>query len=158
MATNKEINEELLYELSHKDKIRFALFCANQTREFWYGSNVYENTYKLIELWLEGKAAVQECLDAGNACYDECNMHSNARTLTNDFIYAGRALLYAAQAIHETYYVDTQIKLVSSNAVIALFSGFKHIGDVDKAKQDQLNYYNELRYLDDIFEKIALNG
>jgi hypothetical protein len=158
MATNKEINEELLCELSHKDQIRFALFCANQTREFWYGSNVYENTYKLIELWLEGKATVQECLDAGNACYDECNLYGN-KTLTNDFIYAGRALLYAAQAVHETYYIDTHIRLVSSNAIMAFTFGQNYYyADTNKVEQDQLNYYNELRYMDENFEKIILKG
>jgi hypothetical protein len=155
MATNKEINEKLLCELSHKDQIRFALFCANQTREFWYDSKIYENTYKLIELWLEGKATVQECLDAGNACYNECNLYGN-RTLTGDFIYAGRALLYAAQAVEETYYIDTHIKLVSSNAVMAFSFGFKHTADTNKAEQDQLDYYNELRYINENFEKIVL--
>jgi hypothetical protein len=157
MATNREITEELLNELSHKDQVRFALFCANQTREFWYDSHVYENTYRLIELWLEGKATIKECINASNACYEECYSYSNCnKTLTNDFIYAGRALLYAAQSVNETHYTNTHIKLVSGNTIIAFSFSFKHIADTYKAEQDQLNYYNELRYMDENFERIVL--
>jgi hypothetical protein len=156
MATNKQITEELISKLSHKDQVRFALFCANQTREFWYGSHVYENTYKLIELWLEDKATIEECINASSACYEECNSHYKPQTLTNAFIYAGRALLYAAQAVNETHFTDTHIKLVSSNAIMAFSFGFKHYADTNKVEQDQLNYYNELRYIDENFEKIVL--
>jgi hypothetical protein len=159
MATNKQITEELISKLSHKDQVRFALFCANQTREFWYGSNVYETTCKLVELWLEGKATIKECINASNACYGECNSYSNGnKTLTNDFVYAGRAILYAAQSVNETHYTNTHVELVSTNTIMAFSFGFKHTADTYKAEQDQLNYYNELRYIDENFEKIVLKG
>jgi hypothetical protein len=157
MKKNKELTEEKLSELSHKDQVRFALFCANQTRDFWYGSKIYENTYKLIELWLEGKATAEQCGDASSACYDECNSFSNSnKTLTNDFVYAGRTLLYAANIVRETWHTIPQMKLVSNNAIMALALAWRDYADTAKAEQDQLNYYNELRYIDENFEKLVL--
>ena len=47
--------------LSHKDQVRFALFCSYQVKYKWKDIPSCVEAIRVTELWLEGKATAQEC-------------------------------------------------------------------------------------------------
>jgi hypothetical protein len=152
------ITEEKLQELSNKDQIRFALFCANQVIGVWSCEPDFVNAIKLVELWLEDKATVEECADAAR--------------ITNNII--NRLLDKRDKGFHVSdYYLNS---LLAADYTIYATSNFENLGIILRASRScanaayyasnaspilikyQIDYYNELRFVDENFERIVLEG
>jgi hypothetical protein len=145
MLTSHQIRQ-----LSNKDQIRLALFCANQVRSKWGYLRELVRAFETIELWLEDKATYEECQtdimiaaqfwDQGRA--DEVNpapYHAINSVLAGENTTSGYVIFAAASA---TKSVDTRFGYEERNVMV----------------QQQIDYYNELRYIDENFERIVLEG
>ena len=55
--------------LSHKDQVRFAIFCVKQVEGQWKAIPACVKATATVELWLEGKATAEECRSAADAAY-----------------------------------------------------------------------------------------
>jgi hypothetical protein len=130
------IPSRLFSKLSHKDQVRFALFCDYQLKSKWSRSIKVKKAIKLVELWLEDKATTEDCqafLDS------ERNM---------------RQYPYSIPTIAR-YHVSAEYAAGASDYVLAAFVYDYKQKDIMRAQRE---YLNELLYVDDIFEKIVLNG
>jgi hypothetical protein len=145
MLTSHEIRQ-----LSNKDQIRLALFCANQVRSNWGYLRQLVAAFETIELWLEDKATYEECqtnimiaaqfwdqgrADEVNAApYHAINSVLTGENTTPDYV------IFAATATVKS--ADTRFSYEERNAIV----------------QQQIDYYTQLRYVDEILEKIILKG
>jgi hypothetical protein len=132
----KVIEQKDLKVLSHKDLVRFALFCAYQVKITWENIPKCMEAIRLTELWLEGKAAAKECRDAA---IPTSYITSHAPDIT----------VYAAYATYATYAASTAF--AATHAVNAS-------KDKDRVIQEQWKYYTELRDFDKIAEQILIGG
>jgi hypothetical protein len=139
------ITKEQLSELSHKDQVRFALFCAYQLKDQWVSPSGCMNALKVVEMWLEDKANIEECSKATKIFWTYCH--------NEDMV-----VLYALAATH--FCVYTSYVSISENAMLASKFVISHIAPSPNSThfviQEQRDYYNELRYIDNIFEDIVL--
>ena len=103
----KEITREDLKPLNHRQKVVFALFCANQVYDKWKNIPEAVKAIEVTEKWLEGKATAKECKAAANAAYAgyaaavyaAANAAANAAYATNaaaGATYAVAGAVYAA--------------------------------------------------------------
>ena len=83
-----------LEKLSHRDQVRFALFCANQVIHL---TDIKEGkvAIEVTERWLEGKATKEECK---TATYAYAAYTANAATYANTATYATYAATLAVNA------------------------------------------------------------
>jgi len=125
----EKVSEEELLLLSHKDCVRFAVFCAEQVRDSWENIPECVAAIETVERWLEGKATEEECWKAANA--------ARAAHYANTAYYAAYAVAYAAAYAAHT----------GANAA---YARNPHLIEA------QWEYYNELLYFDDIAEKLLL--
>jgi len=143
-----KITEYNIRLLSHKDKVRFALFCAKQVK---YKIKDIEgfNCIRMVEKWLDGKATSNDCRIAADLAYDVANGED------------GIGRLNAEQYATYTSYCATHVTM-SNNA-----SGVCHTAEyarntishnTNNAKEEQEKYLYELIHLDDIVEKELLGG
>jgi hypothetical protein len=138
------IGHSLLKELSHKDIVRFALFCVNQVKHKWTARNYDENTkvIKAVELWLEDEVVL----------YDISLYAANTDRIDSIVQYlAWTTIIHNSKDKYDyinspAYYASRVAEIVSLNLPDSV------------AYLEQINYYNELRYIDDILEKIVLEG
>ena len=65
----KQITETELKKLSHKDIVKFAVFCAYRVEERWNNTPECVEAIRMAELWLEDKATSKECEVAYNLTY-----------------------------------------------------------------------------------------
>jgi hypothetical protein len=131
MKLNWDKREEYLKQLSHRDCVLFALFCAKQVKP------TLPEAIKAIEVterWLEGKATREECRDAAYA----------ANAVVNAAAYAAYAA-YAANAANAAY-----------AAYAAAYATYAT--DATALKEAQMEYLYELLYVDEIFEQKVLGG
>jgi len=126
----KPVSEEKLVLLSHKDCVRFALFCAEQVKEDWENIPECVRAIETTERWLEGKASAEECRNTAYAATNAAAHYATA-TATN----AADAAAYATYA-----------------AAYAAYDGKSHL------IKAQRNYYLELLHFDDIAEKLLLGA
>jgi len=144
------LNSHEIKQLSHKDQVRFALFCANQVRSRWAYLRELVIAFEVIEEWLDNKVTYEQCQivieqaiqfwNEGRA--DEVNQapyHAINCVTSHEKSSAGYALFAASAATNS---VDTRFSIEGRNVII----------------QQQIDYYTELRYIDDIFEKTVLSG
>ena len=136
MSKIKIVSEKELSLLSHKDCVRFALFCAEQVRDSWKDIPECVAAIETTERWLEGKASAEECWKAANAA-------NAAATYATSASYTAYAAAYATYAAHTAAYA-------TSDAADYAAHGKPHLIDA------QRNYYEELLYFDDIAEKLLL--
>ena len=126
----KPVSDKELELLSHKDIVRFAVFCAEQMRDSWENIPECVVAIETVERWLKGKAAEEECVNAASA--------ASAANAAADVAYtAAYAAVHAANAAY-----------AASHAA----AGKSHLIDA------QWNYYLELLHFDDIAEKALLGG
>jgi hypothetical protein len=128
MKLNWDKREEYLKQLSHRDCVLFALFCAKQVKP------TLPEAIKAIEVterWLEGKATREECRDAAYAA-------NAANAVVN-------AAAYAANAANAAY-----------AAYAAAYATYAT--DATALKEAQMEYLYELLYVDEIFEQKVLGG
>jgi len=137
--------EEELELLSHKDIVRFALFCAEQVKEGWKGIPECVVAIETVERWLKGKAAEEECVNAASA--------ASAANAAADVAYTAASA--AASAAADVAYTAAYAAVHAANAAYAAShaaAGKSHLIDA------QWNYYLELLHFDDIAEKALLGG
>lgn len=124
----KPVSEKELEELSYKDQARFSLFCCNYVKYQWKNNKESVEAIRLAELWLEDKIASNVCLEFANSLHYGI-MHDG---------------------VHDLIYAIADGKD---------FSVFTNMGfNSERFNKAQRKYFNELRYVDDIFEKIVLEG
>ena len=165
MSKIKKVSKEELELLSHKDCVRFALFCAEQVKDGWRGVPECVAAIETAERWLEGKATAEECRIASYAAHDAAYAAADAAYYaayyaTYAAYYAAyyaatnanaahTAANYAANAAHATYAAHTA-DYAASDAADYAAHGKPHLIDA------QRSYYEELLYFDDIAEKLLL--
>jgi len=138
-----EATKENIGLLSHKDKVRFALFCTKQAKQ-----TVPEAIacVRVVERWLDGKATTDECERVANAAYAASVTYANAN--------AARAAAHAANAASN----------VASNATAyaaytAAYIAYVATAAADAAiKQAQEAYLYELIHINTIVEQVLLNA
>jgi hypothetical protein len=157
------VQAELLL-LTPQDCVRFALFCAEQVRDSWKDIPECVAAINMVERWLKGKAAEEECVNASSAAYDAAYAANaaaayaaayaasaaanaaNADAAYSDATAAAYAASDAAYAADAAAYVAAYDAAYAANAA----AGKSHLIEA------QWNYYNELLHFDDIAEKALL--
>jgi len=142
----KPVSDKELELLSHKDCVRFALFCAEQVKEGWKGIPECVVAIETVERWLKGKAAEEECVNAASA--------ASAANAAADVAYtaASAAASAAADVAYTAAYAAVHAANAAYYAAYAAYAGKPHLIEA------QWNYYNELLYFDDIAEKLLLGA
>ena len=124
---NWDNRKQLLSFLSHKDKVRVALFCAKQVKHLVAEKNreICNKAINIAELWLVDKATVEECREAANAA-----------------VYVASAATYAAAyaASAAANAAANAAAYAATNAVYAV----KAFEDKERTKQEQMLYLKEL--------------
>jgi len=147
--TYKKVSEEELVLLSHKDMVRFALFCAEQVKEGWKGIPEYVAAVETAERWLKEKATEEECRVATRAAY-----YANAATrAANAATRAAYAAYYAANAAYAASH-GAYANATSSAAYAAYYAAYAN--GKPHLIEAQWEYYLELLHFDDIAEKLLL--
>lgn len=154
------LTEKPLKELSHKDQVRFALFCANQVQEHWCKEPICVKAIELVELWLEDKATTIECYEHAMSMNNIINRLHDMRDKgcdTEERYY--RSLLVVDYAIYGAGSAANG-GLWSNNAKIASNASYYAFTTTTDAAliHAQIAYYNELRYIDENFQRIVLEG
>ena len=120
--------------LSHKDQVQFALFCAKQVIHLTGNPGAYE-CIRVVELWLEGKASVEDCGRAADTYY---------ATTAAIYVAANAAIYAAACAANATY--------APSAAYAAAYVVMRNAPIGCKIEQ----YLYELMHIDEIVEQTLL--
>ena len=136
----KPVSDKELELLSHKDIVRFAVFCAEQMRDSWENIPECVVAIETVERWLKGKAAEEECVNAAYTASAAANAAYTAAVAAYSAAYADAAHA-AVHATSAAYY-----------ATSAAADGKSHLIEA------QRNYYLELLHFDDIAEKLLLGG
>ena len=145
----KPVSKKELELLSHKDIVRFALFCAEQVKEGWKGIPECVVAIETVERWLKGKAAEEECVNAAYAVSAAANAVYAAAYAT----YATYAAVYAAHAAYaDAAHAAVHAANAAYYATSAAADGKSHLIEA------QRNYYLELLHFDDIAEKLLLGA
>jgi len=145
------VQAELLL-LTPQDCVRFALFCAEQVRDSWKDIPECVAAINMVERWLKGKAAEEECVNASSAAYDAAYAaNANAAYAAS---YAASAAANAANA--DAAYSDATAAANAANAANAASSAAYAAAGKSHLIEAQWNYYNELLHFDDIAEKALL--
>ena len=142
------LSVEDLKLLSHKDIVRFALFCAEQVRDNWKNSKICVAGIEGVERWLEGKATAEECRNASIA------VASATRGITNAAYYANATADDAACGSVD--YSATPSAVYSAWCASACVTSYVVFYDQPQAVKEQWEYYEELLHFDDIAEKLLL--
>ena len=155
---DRTLNLDELKLLSHKDCVRFAVFCAEQVKDGWKDIPECVVAVETTERWLEGKATKRECKVASDAAYaaysaaNATNAAYAAYTAAIAAYYAAAAnaayaaYAYAASATAYAAYANAAY----AYAYAASANGKPHLIEA------QWNYYEELLHFDDIAEKLLL--
>ena len=97
------VQAELLL-LTPQDCVRFALFCAEQVRDSWKDIPECVAAINMVERWLKGKAAEEECVNASSAAYDAAYAANAAAAYAAAYAaYDGKSHLIKAQ---RNYYLE----------------------------------------------------
>jgi hypothetical protein len=152
------ITKEQLSELSHKDQVRFALFCAYQVKNEWEKEPTFIKAIELVEMWLENKATIKECYDfarnTNNIINNLLELKDQSHFIEENFYYS---LLVADYAIYAAG-CEGNNSTWANPARSAHNSGYyAYIVDTTLVYA-QITYYNELRYIDENFQRIVLEG
>jgi len=127
--------ETILNELSHKNKVRFTLFCAKQVKHL-IDSKEAMQAIDIVELFLEDKATAEECRKAANTVY-----------IASNTTYAAYAAAASAATIAAAY---TAASLTASYATAAAAYTANSNDDSndglnkDQLKQEQMDYLRAL--------------
>jgi len=133
--------ETILNELSHKNKVKFALFCAKQVKHLLNNKEAIQ-AIDIVELFLEDKATAEECRKASNAAYTVANTAYaasaaaytsaayTAYTATTAYTAASAASYAASAASYAAHAAYTAINLNNPNNGL----------NKDQLKQEQMDY------------------
>ena len=166
MSDIKIVSEKELKLLSHKDIVRFALFCAEQVKDNWKDIPECVRAIETVERWLEGKASAEECRNTAYAA----DAHA---------VYTASAAAHAAHATDAAAYYATYVATRAAYSANAAYAYAAAAAAAYAAHTDacatsdaydyaaygnphlieaQREYYNELLHFDDIAEKLLLGG
>ena len=129
-----EITKKNINLLLHKDKVRFALFCAKQVKQTKLEAI---ECIRIVELWLDGKATMDECRAAATAAYYAVYA---ANVASHVSVYA--TAYTAAYAVTDAHRSTAYATRYASNT--------KH----EVIKQEE--YLYELIHINEIVEQILL--
>ena len=155
MSKIKRVSEEELLLLSHKDCVRFALFCAEQVKEGWKGIPECFVAIETAERWLEGKASAEECRNATHVADAARYAAHYANTTAYDAYYAAYAAAYAAYAASAA---SDAAAYAYAAARAAHYATATYAAKKSHLIEAQWEYYLELLHFDDIAEKLLLGG
>ena len=159
MSKIKKVSKEELELLSHKDCVRFALFCAEQVKDGWKDISKCFVAIETAERWLEGKASAEECRVAAYAAHDAAYSAANATNAAYAAYTAAIAAYYAAAAnaayAAYAYAASATAYAAYANAAYAAAYAASANGKPHLIEA-QWNYYEELLHFDDIAEKLLL--
>ena len=167
-------------QLSRKDKVRFALFCAKQAIHLTEAPEAKE-CIRVIELWLEGKASADDCERAANAYIAYANHAAHAYIAAAHAAHAAAAAAHAATAINAaataaraaahaatnaayaaayatyaataTVYANAATAAATAAIYAATYANTANTADI---KQAQMRYLYELINIDSIVEQTLL--
>ena len=114
---NDEISKILQsYNLPNKFLVKFALYCANDVRHLLKDPESIK-ALEVTELWLEGKATIEEVTDAAdNAVYAKAAANAAAYTASYATADAANAAAYAINAAAYAAYAAANATNASSIA------------------------------------------
>ena len=162
-------------QLSRKDKVRFALFCAKQAIHLTKAPEAKE-CIRVIELWLDGKASADDCERAANAATYAANTANTATHATHaahaaaNAAHAAHAATAAAYATYAatntantantaTYAVRATAYANAATAATAYAAAYATAAaTAADIKQTQMRYLYELINIDSIVEQTLLGG
>jgi len=128
--------ETILSELSHKNKVRFALFCAKQVKHLM-NSKKATQAIDIVELFLEDKATAEECRKASTVTYASAAYTTSAAA--------------AATAASASYAAHTATAVSASYAAHAAYIAINPNNNdpnsglnKDQLKQEQMDYLRAL--------------
>jgi len=148
-----KVTEYNIRLLSHKDQVRFALFCAKQVEQI---KPEAINCIRVVEKWLDGKATAEECKQVYTAYYATTNATYATTNATNYAAYtAANAATYAANAAANAATAATYATNAATYAANAAATTAATKQDV--VRQQEVYLY-ELLHIDDIVEKELLGG
>ena len=105
-----EVTNENIAQLKHRDIVIFALFCAKQVERKVNNIEAIK-CMRVTELWLDGKATVEECMHAADTGYAANNIG-----YTTDCDYAAVNAAYIVYTTNAVYYAayaaDTKVNKV----------------------------------------------
>jgi len=150
----KPVSDKELELLSHKDIVRFAVFCAEQMRDSWENIPECVVAIETVERWLKGKAAEEECVNAAYTASAAANAAYAASAAANAAYTAAVAAYSAAyaDAAHAAAHAAVHATSAAYYATSAAADGKSHLIEA------QRNYYLELLHFDDIAEKLLLGA
>jgi len=149
----EKVSEEELKLLSHKDCVKFALFCAEQVKEGWRGISECFVAIETAERWLEGKATEEECRNATHVADAARYAAHYANTTAYDAYYATYAAVYAAYAASAA---SDASDAAYAAARAAAYAAATYANGKPHLIEAQWEYYLELLHFDDIAEKLLL--
>jgi hypothetical protein len=146
MSNYSAITLSELQKLSHKDQVRFALFCAKSVSHLGSHHEI-QLAIKTVELWLDNKATTEECRAAADAA------DYAAAYAVYPAAYAAVAAAYATVAAN---YAAADAAYAIGAAANAVIYAAGVAADANDLLRQQREYYNNLRYVNENFEKIVL--
>ena len=158
MSKIKKVSKEELELLSHKDCVRFALFCAEQVKDGWKDISKCFVAIETAERWLEGKASAEECRNATHVADAARYAAHYANTTAYDAYYTAYAAAYAAYAASAASDASDAAAYAYAAARAAHYATATYAAKKSHLIEAQWEYYLELLHFDDIAEKLLLGG
>ena len=149
MSKIKKVSRKELELLSHRDCVRFAVFCVEQVKDNWKDIPECVSAIEVANRWLEGRATAEECEIAARFTYATTSVdygtHTNNRSHSTTY-----ATTYAA------VYATNSICNTANSASDAAYAVHCVVAENPWLAQAQWEYYLELLHFDDIAEKALL--
>jgi len=133
--------------LSHKDKVRFALFCAKQVVQPT-GIPEAHKCIRVVELWLDGKATTDDCKRAAYTA-DAVAANYAAHAATN--------VAYAAYAANANAATNAAARAAACTAYACTAYAANDTA-ASSVRPAQERYLYELIYINDIVEQVLLDN
>jgi len=152
---NWDNRETILNELSHKNKVRFALFCAKQTRHLTDNKEAMQ-AINIVELFLEDKATAKKCRKASDAAsyaaytsYDAAAATAATAAATASYATSNTASNTTTTASVSYAAANASAYAVSASASAAEAAFYAAINPNDEPNKDQLKQ-EQMDYLRDL--------
>ena len=154
----KSPSQQDLSKLPHTLQVYFALFCAKQVAHLVKPKHkvVVDKAIETVELWLDGKATVEECRAAAITAYiATATAYATATATATAYAaaYAAYAAAYAAYAAAYAAYAAAAYYAANAAANAANAAAYT---DKQAIVEAQWEYYKELLAFDTIVEDVLL--
>jgi hypothetical protein len=134
----KQIQEEDLAKLAHREQVVFALFCAKQVHHLVEEKHkkAVDKCINITERWIVGEATGEECREVADATYDAAYAAA---------IYTAAAAAYVAYA---DAYAASAATYAAAYATVYTTDFANAIENKDKTIKEQWECYNALLNLE----------